>query len=62
MHDPARYGDAFADVYDDWYGELFDTDAAVDALAALAGPGPVLELGRGDGTAGHPARRRAASR
>lgn len=49
MHDPARYGDAFADVYDDWYGELFDTDAAVEALAALAGPGPVLELGVGTG-------------
>ena len=46
---PPRYGDAFADVYDDWYGELFDTDAAVDALAALAGPGPVLELGVGTG-------------
>lgn len=49
MHDPARYGDAFADVYDDWYGGLFDTDAAVDALAALAGPGPVVELGVGTG-------------
>ncbi len=49
MHDPARYGDAFADVYDDWYGELFDTDAAVEALAALAGAGPVIELGVGTG-------------
>jgi SAM-dependent methyltransferase len=48
-HDPARYGDAFADVYDDWYGELFDTEAAVEALAALAGSGPVLELGVGTG-------------
>lgn len=48
-HDPARYGDAFADVYDDWYGEAFDTDTAVAALAALAGAGPVLELGVGTG-------------
>ncbi|MCU0310590.1 MAG: class I SAM-dependent methyltransferase [Acidimicrobiales bacterium] len=49
MHDPARYGDAFADVYDEWYGALFDTDAAVEALAALAGAGPVVELGVGTG-------------
>lgn len=49
MHDPARYGDAFADVYDEWYGALFDTDAAVEALAALAGTGPVVELGVGTG-------------
>jgi len=49
VHDPARYGDAFADVYDEWYGDLFDTDAAVEALAALAGPGPVVELGVGTG-------------
>jgi SAM-dependent methyltransferase len=49
VHDPSRYGDAFADVYDDWYGDLFDTDSAVEALAALAGSGPVLELGVGTG-------------
>lgn len=49
VHEPSRYGDAFADVYDDWYGDLFDTDAAVAALLALAGAGPVLELGVGTG-------------
>jgi SAM-dependent methyltransferase len=49
LHDPARYGDAFADVYDDWYAGSFDTVGAVTALARLAGPGPVLELGVGTG-------------
>jgi SAM-dependent methyltransferase len=49
LNDPARYGDAFADVYDDWYDASFDTASAVDALAALAGHGPVLELGVGTG-------------
>jgi SAM-dependent methyltransferase len=49
----STYGDRFADVYDDWYGAgddaEDDTDAAVDRLAALAGDGPVLELGVGTG-------------
>jgi len=49
VHEPAQYGDAFADVYDDWYAETFDTDTAVGTLAALAGTGPVLELGVGTG-------------
>jgi SAM-dependent methyltransferase len=49
VHEPAQYGDAFADVYDEWYGASFDTDAAVATLAALAGTGPVLELGVGTG-------------
>ena len=43
------YGDAFADVYDDWYGDLPDTEGAVDAIARLAAGGPVLELGVGTG-------------
>ena len=49
QHDPARYGDAFADVYDDWYGTAFDTDGAVTLLSSLAGAGPVIELGVGTG-------------
>jgi SAM-dependent methyltransferase len=48
--DPAEYGDRFADVYDDWYGDL---DAALpDAVAFLArtaGAGAALELGIGTG-------------
>lgn len=48
--DPATYGERFAPVYDDWYPpEGPAVDAAVDALATLAGSGPVLELGAGTG-------------
>ncbi len=46
---PATYGDAFADVYDDWYADVSDVDATVAAVARLAGDGPVLELGVGTG-------------
>jgi len=49
LHDADGYGEAFADVYDDWYDGSFDTDGAVATLAELAGPGPVLELGVGTG-------------
>ena len=45
----SSYGDRFADVYDDWYRGLNDVDATVTALLALAGDGPVLELGVGTG-------------
>ena len=47
--DPARYGRSFADVYDEWYADSFDTDAAVDSLIRLADGAPVLELGAGTG-------------
>jgi SAM-dependent methyltransferase len=46
---PATYGEGFADVYDDWYGDLEGLDDAVATLAALAGGGRVLELGVGSG-------------
>jgi len=46
---PRTYGDAFADVYDDWYADAGDPAAAVATLAALAGGGAVLELGVGSG-------------
>jgi SAM-dependent methyltransferase len=51
-YDASTYGDRFADVYDDWYGELTDAEACADRVAALvaeAGGGPVLELGIGSG-------------
>jgi len=48
-YDDASYGDAFADVYDDWYAGITDVDATVAALAALAHGGRVLELGVGTG-------------
>ena len=49
-HDATTYGEAFADVYDEWYHDITDTDATVAALHRLAIPGlPVLELGVGTG-------------
>lgn len=47
--DPSTYGRSFADVYDSWYANSFDTDGAVDSLTRLAATGPVLELGVGTG-------------
>jgi SAM-dependent methyltransferase len=45
---PATYGEAFADVYDDWYPGDAD-GAAAAAIARLGGRRPVLELGVGSG-------------
>jgi SAM-dependent methyltransferase len=48
----STYGDAFADIYDDWYRDVSDVEATVDLIAELAGPRadlPVLELGVGTG-------------
>jgi SAM-dependent methyltransferase len=47
-YEAKTYGDRIADVYDGLYSGL-DTDGAVETLAALAGSGPVLELGIGTG-------------
>jgi len=47
--DPSRYGRSFADVYDDWYSNSFDTTQAVEALTLLTNGGSVLELGVGTG-------------
>lgn len=48
-YDDHTYGEAFADVYDDWYGQVSDVDATVDLIRRLAGDGQVLELGVGTG-------------
>ena len=48
-YDDHTYGDAFADVYDDWYGEVSDVDATVALVRRLAPSGAVLELGVGTG-------------
>ena len=46
----SSYGDAFADVYDDWYGDVSDVATTVVLVAELAAPGRrVLELGVGTG-------------
>ena len=49
LPDADRYGESFADVYDEWYSSGFDTEGAVELLMSLAGRGPVLELGVGTG-------------
>lgn len=48
-YEPSTYGDRIAEVYDDLYDWMLDTEAAVEGLARLAGDGPVLELGIGTG-------------
>lgn len=51
-YDATTYGERFADVYDDWYGDVTDADACADRLAEVVrdvGGGPVLELGVGSG-------------
>lgn len=54
-YDRSTYGDRFASVYDDWYGDITDVDACAALVADLAdlghdaGGGPVLELGVGTG-------------
>jgi SAM-dependent methyltransferase len=49
VFDPATYGDAIADVYDDWYADVSDVEGTVAVVRRLAGGGPVLELGIGTG-------------
>jgi SAM-dependent methyltransferase len=54
----ATYGDGFAEVYDEWYPDVTDTEACVERLVELTGPAAagddggalrVLELGVGTG-------------
>ena len=60
------YGDAFADIYDDWYAEITDLETTVGFVADLATaggtrPGSVLELGVGTGRLALPLAERVAS-
>ncbi len=48
-YDDSSYGDAFADVYDDWYADVSDIEATVSTLRQLGGSGRYLELGVGTG-------------
>jgi SAM-dependent methyltransferase len=57
----STYGDAFADVYDDWYRDLGDLEATVALLSDLAGGGSVLELGVGTGRLAVPLRPRVSA-
>lgn len=50
-YDASTYGERFADVYDDWYASITDTDACIATVADLAtgragddADGDVLEL------------------
>ena len=49
---PDAYGESFADVYDDWYGDVTDAAATARFVAARHRWGPVLELGVGTGRVG----------
>ncbi len=51
---PATYGDAFADVYDEWYPGLNDPEAVADLLDELRDGARVLELGVGTGRLARP--------
>ena len=53
-HDPASYGDVFAEVYDSWYGDVTDADATARFVAERANGAPVLELGIGTGRLAKP--------
>ncbi len=46
---PGTYGDSFADVYDQWYGQITDAEATADFVSHRCLDGPVLELGVGTG-------------
>jgi SAM-dependent methyltransferase len=48
-YDDTSYGEGFADIYDDWYGDITDVAKTVATLAGLADGGRVLELGVGTG-------------
>jgi SAM-dependent methyltransferase len=48
-YDASTYGERIAAVYDDWPRLPTNTASAVEFLAAVAGRGPILELGVGTG-------------
>lgn len=48
-YDDTTYGDAFADVYDEWYHGISNVEITTETLLGLAEGGPVLELGVGTG-------------
>jgi SAM-dependent methyltransferase len=52
---PATYGDAFADVYDDWYADVSPPEATA-AFVARRTRGVVVELGSGTGRLAAPLR------
>jgi SAM-dependent methyltransferase len=63
QYGPATYGDRFAPIYDARYAAptAARTEATVAFLAALAGPGPALELGIGTGRVAFPLQARGVA-
>ena len=46
---PARYGDSFADVYDEWYADVSDAEATATFVDRFGESQRILELGVGTG-------------
>lgn len=46
---PARYGDSFADVYDEWYADVSDAEATAAFVDRFGESQRILELGVGTG-------------
>jgi SAM-dependent methyltransferase len=57
-YDESTYGERIAEVYDELYETLFDTEGAVEFLAALAKGERALELGIGTGRIAVPLKER----
>ncbi len=51
---PARYGDSFADVYDEWYDDVSDAEATASFIDRFGEKQRVLELGVGTGRLASP--------
>jgi SAM-dependent methyltransferase len=49
MSDPGAYGEAFADVYDQWYHDVTDAEATARFVAERCRSGLVVEVGVGTG-------------
>ena len=52
--DASTYGDSFADVYDEWYGDADDARGVVDFVATFASSQRMIELGVGTGRLSEP--------
>ncbi len=51
---PSRYGDSFADVYDDWYSDISDAEATAAFVQQFGDNQRILELGVGTGRLSSP--------
>ncbi|MCP3989790.1 MAG: class I SAM-dependent methyltransferase, partial [Actinomycetia bacterium] len=49
MNDPGAYGEAFADVYDEWYQDVTDAQETARFVAERCPTGLVVEIGVGTG-------------